>query len=184
MKTKQFIVASVSTNTNSFGLRGVILVARDGSAFEVGQAYPPDKGKLITVAVDGSGHVTSSAQFTFEIPRRLPLCPPKGIDMLFRNAELYPESLEVGQGYFIPFKRKSRIIRNLRPIMDYARKSFVDKVSITGWKDGSALLHVEFFDKSKAALRFASFGVCKNFVKTRRTWCLKPENLTIIDTTA
>lgn len=55
---KKFKVVSASSNTNGFGLRGYILVARDGQAFEIGQhAYNPctpvvlEKGKIIKVPV-------------------------------------------------------------------------------------------------------------------------------------
>lgn len=34
---KEFKVVAASSNTNGFGLRGYVLVARDGQAFEIGQ---------------------------------------------------------------------------------------------------------------------------------------------------
>ncbi len=77
-------VVAISDNTNGFGLRGHVLVARDGQAFEgglnhlhhltVGQAInlevvtdlPPDKFPSLTAMVG----------YGFEIPRKLPPAPP------------------------------------------------------------------------------------------------------------
>lgn len=39
MKTKEFKVATVSNNANAFGLRGMIVVARDGEAWELAASY-------------------------------------------------------------------------------------------------------------------------------------------------
>lgn len=57
MNRLKFKVVASSSNTNSFGLRGHVLIAHDGQAFEVGQqAYNPcvpilEKGKVIDVPV-------------------------------------------------------------------------------------------------------------------------------------
>jgi hypothetical protein len=54
--TKEFKVVTSSTNTNGFGLRGHVLMARDGQAFEIGQhVHNPcvpvvlEKNKVISV---------------------------------------------------------------------------------------------------------------------------------------
>ena len=70
--TKQFKVVAVSTRTNSFGLYGMVLVAKDGEAWEVGanSINVKKKGDIITVPVRHSW-----AEFQFEIPNRLEDAP-------------------------------------------------------------------------------------------------------------
>jgi hypothetical protein len=60
---KEFKVVAASSNTNGFGLRGFVLIAKDGQAFEIGQhAFNPcvpvlEKGKTIKVPLrDGKPH--------------------------------------------------------------------------------------------------------------------------------
>lgn len=95
---KQFKVASISKNTNSFGLNGVVLVAKDGEAWEVG-AYmgynpPPFKqGDVLTLEKVGN-HIASS-QHSFEIPRKLPLCPPNVVKEIWGNSAPAPAGDEV-----------------------------------------------------------------------------------------
>ena len=85
-QTKQFKVAAVSDNTNSFGLYGVVLVARDGQAFEVGKSmygatplWP--LGHVLTLEVH-KGNFNFAAR-GIEIPRQLPTAPPKLIKALW-----------------------------------------------------------------------------------------------------
>jgi len=96
MSTKIFQIAAISGNTNSFGLRGVVIVARDGLAFEIGvstgshnpklecgmhvklDTVPPDE--IIGDAVACFDWVTlrvadTGEHITCEIPRALPECP-------------------------------------------------------------------------------------------------------------
>lgn len=80
-QTKPFKVASVSDNLNSFGLTGMILMAVDGEAWEVGASsfYVKKKGDVVQVPVVGkSGR--NFASLGFEIPRRLPDAPPGVVD--------------------------------------------------------------------------------------------------------
>lgn len=75
-KTKAFTVASVSENRNSFGLTGMILMARDGEAWEVGASslYVKVKGDIIHIPVVGrTGR--NFASIGFEIPHKLPDAP-------------------------------------------------------------------------------------------------------------
>ena len=67
MKTKLFKVALVSTNTNSFGLYGMILVARDGESWEVAanSLNKRNRGDVIK-GID---------THNFEIPRKLMKAP-------------------------------------------------------------------------------------------------------------
>jgi hypothetical protein len=76
IESKQFKVASVSENTNSFGLRGHIFIAEDGEAWEAGAntVNGLKKGDTVKVFLDRS----DEPDFTylgFEIPRKLPDAP-------------------------------------------------------------------------------------------------------------
>jgi hypothetical protein len=76
MSTKSFKVASVSSNRNSFGLTGLILIARDGEAWEVGANYlnVKAKGEVISVPIGGR-HGRHFDCLGFEIPTPLPHAP-------------------------------------------------------------------------------------------------------------
>jgi len=96
VQMKTFRVAAVSENTNSFGLTGVVLVARDGEAYEaatytLGAGFELATGTDITLPICNayatgldrySWHSTNGRGF--EIPRALPLCPVPVLN------ELYP----------------------------------------------------------------------------------------------
>ena len=73
MNTKLFKVASVSSNTNSFGLYGMILIAQNGEAWEVGANYLNVKKKGDIV------HGDNWASYGFEIPRQLKPDAPKEV---------------------------------------------------------------------------------------------------------
>lgn len=75
-QTKPFTVASVSENCNSFGLTGMILMARDGEAWEVGASslYVKAKGDIVQVPIVGKAG-RNFASLGFEIPTRLPDAP-------------------------------------------------------------------------------------------------------------
>jgi hypothetical protein len=77
-KTKKFKVLAVSSNTNSFGLYGIVMVARDGTAYEVGANYLNKKnvGDEIVVSLSDTGR-GGFAELGFEIPRQLPKAPGK-----------------------------------------------------------------------------------------------------------
>jgi hypothetical protein len=81
--TKQFLVASVASNMNSFGLTGMILIARDGEAWEVGANHlnVRKKGEFVDVPY---GVSPNWAALSYELPRVLP-CPPVGV-----MRELFP----------------------------------------------------------------------------------------------
>lgn len=77
-KYKEFKVVSVSQNTNSFGLYGMILVARDGEAWQVAANYlnKKEKGKVFIAREDFYG-------MGFEIPERLPSPPAEALAKIF-----------------------------------------------------------------------------------------------------
>ena len=79
-KAKHFIVVTVSKNTNSFGLRGMILMARDGEAWQVGANHlnVKKKGDLVRVpASAGPVREASWVALGYEIPERLRKAPPR-----------------------------------------------------------------------------------------------------------
>ncbi len=67
----QFKVASVSSNANSFGLIGMILISRNGEAWEVAanSLNVKKKGDIIELSAD------NFAAKGFEIPRELADAP-------------------------------------------------------------------------------------------------------------
>ena len=69
---KSFKVVAISGNRNSFGLKGVVLVARDGQAFEVGSNDPhlPKEGDVLEVPTK-PGIGLDWGGLGFEIPRKL-----------------------------------------------------------------------------------------------------------------
>lgn len=85
METQTFKVAAVSENTNSFGLRGMILMRENGVTYQVGANYLRVKkvGETVTVPcdwneVDPMGDPMVNYHFYslgFEIPERLPDAP-------------------------------------------------------------------------------------------------------------
>lgn len=83
--TKTFIAASVSSNTNSFGLFGVILVAKDGEAWEAAanSINVPTKGDRVVVEVNQAGQPRWELK-GFEIPRQLPDAPGNVVHNVWR----------------------------------------------------------------------------------------------------
>lgn len=79
--TKEFKVLTISGNTNAFGLRGVVMIAKDGEAWQVGSndLNLPEKGQVIRITDD------NFAIHGFEIPERLsPKAPPEVVDEVWR----------------------------------------------------------------------------------------------------
>ena len=70
-------VVAVSTNHNSFGLRAVVFVARDGQAFEVAadDLHLPRVGDVLAVPTR-PGLGLDWGGLGFELPRRLEPDPP------------------------------------------------------------------------------------------------------------
>lgn len=84
-KTRVRVVA-VSSNTNSFGLKGVILMDQKGRAWQIGVSFSamttmdpariPQEGQEYEVDVSPEGDIQQgSLPFTFEIPKRLEDAP-------------------------------------------------------------------------------------------------------------
>lgn len=81
---KLFAVVTVSTNRNSFGLQGFIIMAKDGTAYEAAanNLNVPKQGQHLDLATDVKGEV-DFARYGWEIPRRLPDAPPKVVKSVF-----------------------------------------------------------------------------------------------------
>ena len=78
---KQFKVATVSKNTNSFGLHGMILMALDGEAWEVAANSINKKpaGTILNI------NPNSFASLGFEIPHQLPNAPDSVVNEVWGN---------------------------------------------------------------------------------------------------
>jgi hypothetical protein len=86
MLTKQFAVIGVTSNRNSFGLKGFVAIAKDGTAFEAAanDLNLPKLNEFIDVPLDDSGRVNYSKR-GWEIPRDLPKPPKKLIRDVFKK---------------------------------------------------------------------------------------------------
>jgi hypothetical protein len=79
---KSFILASVSTGPNAFGLWGHVLIAEDGETWEVarvrsgGFPVPWRKGEVVAVPVSGDDLKPDWASLHCEVPDQLPDAPP------------------------------------------------------------------------------------------------------------
>lgn len=83
--TKTFRVASVSENTNSFGLTGMYLMTRSGETWEVGANHLNVKmqGAMVMVSCSEDG-LPDWVSKGYEIPHRLPQdAPPKVVAAIF-----------------------------------------------------------------------------------------------------
>lgn len=72
-------VASISSNTNAFGLNGVILMAQDGRAWQVGRSQHPSpwyKGQTVFMPLDAAGNPVFVG---CEIPQTLSKAPAEVI---------------------------------------------------------------------------------------------------------
>ena len=85
-KIKRFKVAAVSSNANSFGLKGVVVIAKNGEAFEVGAntLSMPKEGQVLGVPVEGGS--LNWARLGFEIPRELERAPRKVVKQVWAAA--------------------------------------------------------------------------------------------------
>jgi len=85
---KLFKVVTVSSNANSFGLQGVILMARDGEAYEAAHSAQglPTKGETVAMPMDENGQIAWAAA-GYEIPRKLPAPPSQVISEVWGTRE-------------------------------------------------------------------------------------------------
>jgi len=76
---KKFKVAAVSSNANSFGLRGMVVVARDGEAWELAanslNVKSAGESVIAKITLDDDKNRTGIQWGTYELPRQLPSAP-------------------------------------------------------------------------------------------------------------
>jgi hypothetical protein len=71
-----------------------------------------------------------------------------------------------------------RTSRNLRGILDHARRVPVRQVSVADHIDGGALISVYYDNGDSCTTEFASRSVCEGWVKARRSWGLVARDVT------
>lgn len=94
-RTKAFIVAAVSSNLNDFGLAGLIVIARDGSAYEVGANHLAVRPVHAILDVPlGRDNQPRFADLGFEIPKPMIPAPPGVVEEVWRGWEDHPADPE------------------------------------------------------------------------------------------
>ena len=85
--TDTYIVITVSKNTNSFGLRGMIVVNRQGRAWTVAanDLNVLNRGDQIVAPLRGANNDPSWERFGFEIPHELPAMPRRAVEESWAN---------------------------------------------------------------------------------------------------
>lgn len=63
--------------------------------------------------------------------------------------------------------------RNLRGLMDYARRNTIQRVTLEMTEDYGALFHVRFVNGATLNTEFAGWDVAQRWVRARRSWSLK-----------
>ncbi len=87
----KFICATVSTNTNSFGLYQFILISRQGEAYKAHASYynVPKKGDevFVPIVTDKEGNVIGHnlSALSYEMPIRLERVPQSVINEAFKQ---------------------------------------------------------------------------------------------------
>lgn len=82
---KEFKVVSLSKNLNSFGLRGMILMAQDGEAWQVAANDLNVKKHGEIVRVPSFGGSVSFSHLGYEIPERLTDAPPNVVKEVWES---------------------------------------------------------------------------------------------------
>jgi len=87
MPIKEFKVAAVSSNTNSFGLYGMLLLAKDREVWQVGanNLHVKKVGDIVEVRVDEVNSEPDFTSLSYEIPQRMPDCTQKLADEIWCN---------------------------------------------------------------------------------------------------
>ena len=82
---KVFKCVAISNNRNSFGLRGVVFVALDGEAWQVGvhDLDCPVVGRSYGVLERQGNFAHGFSVLGWEIPRRLPKAPQTVVEVAF-----------------------------------------------------------------------------------------------------
>jgi hypothetical protein len=87
MRQEEFKVVTTSSNMNSFGLYGVIIMARTGEAFEIAcsSLNKPDKGKMLQATLTDSGRLHDIKGVNYEIPKMLDKAPKDVVKEVFAS---------------------------------------------------------------------------------------------------
>jgi hypothetical protein len=87
MKQEEFKVVATSSNMNSFGLYGVVIMARTGEAFEIAcnSLNKPDKGEMLQVTLTDSGNLNNIKGINYEIPKKLDKAPKDVVKEVFAS---------------------------------------------------------------------------------------------------
>lgn len=67
-------------------------------------------------------------------------------------------------------RKRIRTSRNLRGILDHARRVPVDYAVATRDSDGGAILSIIFTNGDYTRTSFASYTVARNWINSRRSW--------------
>ena len=81
-------------------------------------------------------------------------------------------------GFLACDPRPSRFTRNLRGILDHARRAGVRAVYLTMTDDYGARVHMSFGDGAFTRFEFASWDVAQRWFRARRSWALIPFSVT------
>ena len=119
---KPFTVVMLSDNANSFGLKGMIVMADDGEAWELAAnaINVRQTGQVIQVPVVNDK--CEWAGMGFELPRRLPTAPPIIVQQFKEtlcgvNTSAHPRSATVARISPVAGKRKEEIHRGVRRVV-------------------------------------------------------------------
>lgn len=90
--TTPFKVVARSSNTNSFGLYGIVMVAQNGMAFQAAanSLNAPKRDAIVHIPTTitfekmrGPKINLCFASAGFEIPEKLPICPPEAVNEIW-----------------------------------------------------------------------------------------------------
>ncbi len=84
---KSFKVAAVSSNRNSFGLRSMVVVARDGEAYRVLSNDLHVKRQGHAISVELRDRKVDWAALGYEVPEKLPDAPPEVVKEVWKSQE-------------------------------------------------------------------------------------------------
>ena len=85
-RRKTFVCAAKSSNFNNFGLRGIVLISKDGEAWQCGanSMNEPEVGERLAVPLNEVNGNPMFHGFGYEIPERLPTpAPPQMVAAAF-----------------------------------------------------------------------------------------------------
>jgi hypothetical protein len=87
METKTFRVVAVTTNANSFGLKQMVLLAQDGTAYKAcaNSIRLRQRGEDVTVPFDEGEQEYDFTSLGFELPEKMPDAPKDVLDAVIEE---------------------------------------------------------------------------------------------------